>query len=194
LSGTNTRPPFDPWLKHLRRDRRGLPVPYVNLWGQQTLGTTRVAYDRWVGRDAVFVDDVGDVPNFVKQSPQRQRECMVNGLCQVCARPVPWSRRNLVLAGVSVDFVRVGNQRRAVVFEPWLDDRCLHIALAWCPALIRRRRDEKLEPHPIRSRRDVELVLSEGWVEGDLAAATQARPVGMLVKAALLTLDVRPGG
>jgi hypothetical protein len=118
---------------------------------------------------------------------------MVDGLCQVCARPVPWSRRNLVVAGMPVDFVPIAGQRRAVVSEPWLDDRCAHIATRWCPALIRRRHDDGLTVHQVRSPREVQMVLSEGWVEGGLAEQTRARNVGMFVKVALLTLDIRPG-
>jgi hypothetical protein len=187
-----SRPPFDPWLASRPRDRRGLAVPYVNLWGEQTLANTRIAYDRHVGRDAVYVDDVGEVPNFLKQSPQRQRECMVAGLCQVCGREVPWSRRNIVLSGVSVEFVQVAGGRRAVVFEPWLDDRCAEIATRWCPALIRRRHDEDLTAVPVRSPREAQLVISEGWIEGPLEAATRARPVAMFAKVILLNHDIRP--
>lgn len=188
------RPLFDPWLAHLRRDRRGLPVPYINLWGEQTLDNTRVAYCPHADRAAEFVDDVGDIPNFVKQAPQRQRECMVAGLCQVCARPVPWSRRNLVVSGMSVDFVDVAGRRRALVSEPWLDDRCARIATNWCPALIRRCRTEDLAVIAVRSKRDVRLVVSEGCIDGPLAEATRAAPVAMFVKAAVLTWDIQEGG
>jgi len=191
MTDTSRRPPFDPWLSHLRRDRRGLAVPYVNLWGEQTADNTRVDYDRHVGRDAMFVDDVGDVPNFLKQSPQRQRECMIQGLCQVCGRQVPWSRRNLVVASMSVDFVHVAGRERPVVFEPWLDDRCAQIALAWCPALIRRRHGEDLTLIRIRSPREVQPVASSGWIDGELEEQTKASPVAMFVKFALLTWNVQ---
>jgi hypothetical protein len=143
-------------------------VPYINLWGEQTLANTYVEHDPNVHRAAVYVQDADDGPNFFKQSPQRQRECMVRGLCQVCARPVPWSRRNLVISGVSVEFVTVEGQQRVVVFEPWLDDRCAQIAVKWCPALIRRSSADDLTVVPIRSQREAQLVVSDGWIEGDL--------------------------
>jgi hypothetical protein len=193
-----TRPLLDAadrWLPHLRRDRRGLPIPYINLWGPQTVDNTRVAYDQHIGRDAVFVDDVGDVPDFTKQCPQRQRECMVDGLCQVCHRSVPWSRRYLVVASMSVEFVSIKGTwpqgPRPVIFEPWLDQRCLDIALGLCPALIRRQREGQLTVHPVRSPRDVNLALSTGWIEGPLEQATKGAGVGMWVKAELRTLDIR---
>lgn len=186
------RPPIDPWLAHLRRDRRGLPVPYVNLWGEQTEDTMYVQHDPNVGRAAVYVrEDPGALPNFLKQCWQRQRECMVRGLCQVCGRFVPWSRRNVVIAAVSVDFITVGGKKRAAVFEPWLDDRCAHIALNWCPALIRRTRDEGLTLVPVRSPREGQLVVSSGWIDGPFEEQTKANPVAMLVKLLLLDWDIQ---
>jgi hypothetical protein len=165
-----SRPAFDPWLAHLRRDRRGLPVPYINRWGPERPDAIRVAYDRHVGRPAVFADDTSDTePDFTRQHMGRQRECMAAGLCQVCARPVPWSRRNLVVAPLSVEWVTLGGLRLPVVFEPWLDDRCAEIATKWCPALIRRRRDEQLIVHPVRSKRDAEQIASVGALDADPA-------------------------
>jgi hypothetical protein len=182
------------WLGHRPKDRRGLPVPYVNAWGADDASRYTVQWDPHVQLPAVFVADHGDVPDFTRQNPQRERECMVRGLCQVCARPVPWSRRLVpVSGGVSVEFIDLGGTRLPVVMEPWLDERCAMIAQRWCPALIRRKRDEDLLMHRVRSRRDVELVVSVGWVEGVLAGATKARPPAMWAKVALKTLDIRDG-
>lgn len=187
-----TRPAFGPRLAHLRRDRRGLPVPYVNRWGvTEDLDRLRVDYDQHVRQRAVFYDDDGlDVPNFTSQNMGRQRQVMVEGLCQVCGRPVPWSRRNLVVAPNSVEWVHVNGREVPVVFEPWLDDMCADIAVNWCPALIRRRRDEQLVVVPVRSPRDVQLVVSTGWVGGPHEAETRANPVAMWVKIALLRHNI----
>jgi hypothetical protein len=188
-------PDFDAWLGHLRRDRRGLPVPYVNLWGEQTVDNTTVRYDQHVGMDAVFVDDRDEtVPDFTRQNLQRQRFCMVTGLCQVCARSVPWSRRNLALSTMSIeliDMVEIPGRKVPVVHEPWLCDRCAAIATQACPALIRRARDERLTIHPIRSKTQVRLVTSSGWVEGPLAEQTKRHPAAMWVKVMILTAPSR---
>jgi hypothetical protein len=191
---TADRPAFDPWLSHLRRDRRGLPVPYVNRWGSEDLHRVTIAYDPHVRQRAAFLDDSQEtVPDFTAQNMGRQRRCMVVGLCQVCARPVPWSRRNLVIAPNSVEQITVGNRLVSAVFEPWLDDRCAEIATKWCPALIRRRREEQLTVIPVRSQREAQLVVSTGWINGPLADETRRHPVAMWVKVALLKVQVRVG-
>jgi hypothetical protein len=191
---TADRPSFGPWLSHLRRDRRGLSVPYVNRWGGENLHRLTVAYDPHVRQRAVFLDDSQEtMPDFTAQNMGRQRRCMVAGLCQVCARPVPWSRRNLVIAPNSVEQVTVGGRLVPVVFEPWLDDRCAEIATKWCPALIRRRREEQLAVVQVRSQREAQMVVSRGWIDGPLEAETRGDPVAMWVKVALLKVQIRVG-
>lgn len=80
----------------------------------------RIKYDSNVGGLALFIDEEGETePDFKKQAMQRQRECMTVGLCQVCARPVPWSRRHLVLdAGMSIGHVEINGRLTPVVTEP----------------------------------------------------------------------------
>jgi hypothetical protein len=187
------RPDAFPWLRHLRTDRRGLPVPYVNAWGAEK--DLRVDHDQSVGRPAVFFDDHGDVPDFTRQSFQRQRRCMVDGLCQVCGKPVPWSRRNIVLANMSIEWVWVTDLRREVpvIHEPWLCDRCCAIATTWCPALIRRARGEKLQVIAVRSPRDVQQVVSVGSVSQPGLEWTVRKPVAMWVKLRLLSTDIVRG-
>lgn len=173
------------WLGHLRTDRRGRPVPFINRWGGEDAGRIRIDWDPAVGMAAVFYDETGQTePDFTAQHMARQRQCMTQGLCQVCARPVPWSRRRLVVSGISLEHVVVaGLGPRWVVTEPWLDDRCAEFALRVCPALIRRRRDEHLVLVEVTSRRHVELVVSRGWVEGPLEAESRRVRPAMWVKA-----------
>lgn len=189
---TATRPPAFPWLDHLRKDRRGLPVPFINTWGPETAETTRVAHDPLVGGQATFIDDHGDVPDFTRQSPQRQRQCMVEGLCQVCGKPVPWSRRNLVVADLAVEWVYVNELRREVpvVMEPWLCNRCCDIAVNWCPALIRRERTDNLHVVPVRSQREAQMIVSVGAVSLPGYEWTYQKPVRMWVKARLLATNI----
>lgn len=183
------------WLSHLRRDRRGLPVPYVNLWGPEAIDRIEIRHDRHAGQRAVFLDDSGQAePDFTRQHMGRQRECMLAGLCQVCGRGVPWSRRHLVIADMSVERITLHSTRVPVVTEPWLCERCAVFALRTCPALIRRTRSESLTLVPVTSRRQVLLTVSTGWVDGPLEAETRARPVAMWAKAALLDAPLAPGG
>ncbi len=185
-----TRPPFDPWLAGRPRDRRGLPVPYVNMWGDEREVPSRIEFDPLVGERAVFIDDEQSVrvPDFTRQNAGRQRRCMVEGLCQVCARPVPWSRRCLIVSGASVQWVQVGGRQLPVVYEPWLDERCADIATAWCPALIRQERAGNLHRVPVRSTREVSLVMSHGWVDGH--PDTVDNHVVIFVKVALRHLQI----
>jgi hypothetical protein len=174
-------------LAHLRTDRRGIPVPYVNLWGEEDPARLRIAHDPHVGRPGVFLDDADQtVPDFTRQHMGRQRECMAAGLCQVCGRPVPWSRRFLVVAPMSTERIELGGRKDVpVVYEPWLDERCAQFATTRCPALIRRREDEDFHLVPATSRRQVVLVVSTGWLEGPLEAQSRRVKPAMWVKAAL---------
>lgn len=183
-------------LAHLRTDRRGLPVPYVNRWGTgEDFDRLTIDHDSSVDMPGVFYRDLDlDVPDFMTQNMGRQRECMANGLCQVCGREVPWSRRFLVVAGLSVETIQLGHRRVPVVTEPWLDQKCAEFALKICPALIRRTRDEKLTLVPITSKRDVQLVVSTGWVEGPLEAESRRVLPAMWAKLALTSTRLVSSG
>jgi hypothetical protein len=182
------------WLGHRPTDRRGLPIPYINRWGPETDAGTHIRFDPSVGMPAYFHDDVGDTVDFTRQSFQRQRECMVLGRCQVCARQVPWSRRFVPVSSVTTAFVTLPGIRRPVglVSEPWLDERCAEIAARWCPELIRRSHDDLLI-HPVTRSADVQLLTSVGWLDGEREAVTRADPPAMWVKLALVNLELRQG-
>lgn len=170
-------------LAHLHRDRVGRPVPYINIVGEHDVETRwRIGYDRHVGRIAAFYDDdpAGE-PDFFHQSIQRQRECAYLGRCQVCARPVAWPDRRLVISTVSVEAIDLRGQRIAVVTEPWLCPDCADFASRVCPALIRRRHAEDLTVIGAEER-TCRAVISEGWIEGRYEMVTKTYPVGMWVK------------
>lgn len=172
------------WMDHLKTDRRGLPVPRVNLWGEENAPDRMdVRWDPYVGMRAVFLDDEGqEVPDFTRQHMGRQRESVAQGLCQVCWREVPWSRRFLVLSEISIQWIEVNGEPHMAVTEPWLCERCAVFAVDTCPALIRRRRDEKLRLVKVTTKRHAQYVVSQGWVEGKWEAETKADPVGMWAK------------
>jgi hypothetical protein len=175
------------FLSHLRTDRRGLPVPYVNRWGlEEDLTRVYLDHDRNVGRPGVFYrDDDLDVPNFTAQNMGRQRECMMQGLCQVCGKFIPWNRRFLVVAALSVERIKLGLRRVPVVTEPWLDEQCCEFAVKMCPALIRRSREEQLTVLPITSKRDVQAITSTGWIDGPYEEESRRVQPAMWVKLAL---------
>jgi hypothetical protein len=60
------------------------------------------------------------------------------------------------------------------------------LAVSRCPALIRRRRDENLHTVRVTSPRDVELVVSRGWVDGPLEVETRRVMPAMWVKLLLV--------
>lgn len=163
-----------PWLTHLRVDRRGLPVPYVNQWGPDDPDRVSIRHDHHYGRPGVFFDDSAEtVPDFTAQQMDRQRECIAAGLCQVCARHIPWSRRFLVLASISVRTIKLHGRHVPVITEPWLCQRCAEFATTTCPALIRRRRDEDLQLIPVTTKRQVRIGYSVGWIEGPCEAESR---------------------
>lgn len=179
-----------PWLRHLRTDRRGIPVPYVNLWGPEDTDRLSISYDPNVRSQAVYLDDSHQsIPDFTRQNMQRQRECMADGRCQVCHREIPWSRRTIVIARLSVEWIDYAGRQVPVVNEPWLCPRCADFAVTHCPALIRRRREEKLELVRVRREKDCALIVSRGWIEGPLEQ--QSRQVQPVMWAKLLLLKVR---
>lgn len=174
------------WLGHLRTDRRGIPVPYLNRWGPERPDQLSIRVDPVVHQLAVFQDDADEPdPDFTAQNMQRQRECMMRGLCQVCARPVPWRRRLLVVSSMSTSVVDVqGVGPAVVVTEPWLDQRCAGFALNHCPALIRRKHGDDLTLLVVDTR--PKLIVSNGWVEGPLEAESRRIKPAMWVKAIIV--------
>jgi hypothetical protein len=136
---------------------------------------------------ALFDDDSHElVPDFFAQNMQRQRECMAYGLCQVCARPVPWSRRFLVVSSIAVDQIDVDGRPAVALTEPWLDDRCAEFAMKVCPGLIRRTKADDLQLVAVTSKRQCVLTVSRGWVEGPLEVESQRVQPAMWAKVILL--------
>lgn len=182
-----------PHLAHLER-WRGLPAPYVNRRAtSENEHDWYLRYDRNVRAIAAHMNDQDGAPiDFTHQCIQRQRECVIRGLCQVCARAVAWPDRRLVLSNVSVEMVELDGQHVPVVTEPWLCPDCADFSLHTCPALIRRGRDEDLRLIAVTTPTDCRIVTSSGWIEGRYEAATKASPVVMWAKILLLTAEPLP--
>lgn len=182
-------------LKHLRT-WKGLPVPYVNHWGVgEPTADWSIRYDRILGEIAAFrADHFDGPPDFTRQCVQRQRECALLGLCQVCRRKLDWSDRRLVVSSVSTETVHLGHRRVPVLAEPWLCEDCAAFAVSVCPSLIRRSRHEDLHVISDLQPTNCRQVLSSGWIEGPYEAATKENPVAMWVKIQLLDVDIQFAG
>jgi hypothetical protein len=120
---------------------------------------------------------------------QRQRECMVKALCQVCARKLDWPDLRLAVAQSTTQTIRLGGEVAAVT-EPWLCPDCCDFATRICPELIRRRRTEALAVARVTGPDQFRFVQSVGWLEGRYEHATKKAPVDMWVKV-LLAADAQ---
>jgi hypothetical protein len=158
-------------LRHCLRDRYNRPVPYINIWsGEMPEDTWRLATDPSLGMPGIFVPagcrGLGE-PDFTRQAPDRQRECMIGELCQICTAPAAWI---VVSNSMSTKTIVYQGKKRLVITEPWICASCAKYAIEVCPGLIRRRRDDDLAlVRPI----EYELGYSQGWMEGPLQAKSQ---------------------
>jgi hypothetical protein len=173
-------------LAHLRVDRRGRPVPYIQLWtGEGTAAEWVIRDDPMVEGPAVFTrgQPGRGTPDFFHQAPQRQRRCMIERRCQICEDRVPADDALLLIGSVSGRRVDVEDFGQVVCFtEPWLCPACAFFALTHCPGLIRRRRAEELML--IRPVASVVLIRDYMWIEGRLERYSKARKPVMWVKVA----------
>lgn len=151
--------------KHLRHlpTWRGLPVPYINCWGDEVdEHAWRIDTDPNVREPVFFTGGTrGEGDAFLaKQCLQRQRECVIKELCQVCRRRLThkwlfvWSastaKVELEVAGTTVEVPAVS--------EPFMCTKCVPYVLSICPG-VRRRLDELL----IMRVRHHKVLLSRGW-------------------------------
>lgn len=185
-----------PFLRHLRTDDKGRPVPYIQRWGPEDVRRLRIDDDANIGGVPALFDDDGHelVPDFRAQSMQRQRECMAKGLCQVCGRPLPWSRRFLVVSSISIDRISIGDRPAVALTEPWLDEQCATFATKVCPGLIRRTTAQDLQLVEVTSKRQCVLTTSHGWIEGPLEQRSKLVMPAMWAKVVLLdpVIDLAP--
>lgn len=190
----------DKWLADLRRDDKGRPVPYINMWGVPEGGGIYLKHDPLVNHMAVHYRDRGSVPNFTLQSPQRQRACMIEGLCQVCERVLDWDDRCLILPNGAFNLVDLAGTPVPYTTEPWLCPYCFAIASTWCPELIRRRRGQEIRMITGLRPELCSTLLTFEWIPGKLEAITRANPPVSVIKLAIadpralaeLTPQVKP--
>lgn len=181
-------------LAGLPKDRRGRPMPYVNMYGPDGDAAVYLKEDPVVGgRMSAFYRDRGDELNFARQSLQRQRECMVKGLCQVCARALTWPERCLITSPATTGTVELSGVTVPATTEPWLCTACAGIAMQFCPELIRRRRGDELILLTGLTPAVCSLLITVEWVEGRFEAYTRDNPVVTYVKLAFAAQEaVKP--
>lgn len=178
------------FLEHLARDRRGIPVPWINLWRMpDTPEQWTVEFDldlRCMAATAIEpgLTDGGAVPDFKAQAPQRQRRAVLVGICQICGFPIgpqiPW----LPIHPGSLQRVDVAGRGKVMVTtEPAVHHLCGLFAVDRCPALLRAHHDSAWTLHPMRDLTRYERIISRGWIEGHEQHGTD---VAMWVKLALL--------
>lgn len=175
------------FLEHLRRDSKGRPVPWINVWGPDEEDRFYLQDDPNASGDlAVWQRELpGDQPDFTRQCLQRQRQAVRQGLCQVCGTPAPWPRL-LVWSQMSYETVTLlDGRRQLVITEPWLDTDCAAFALKRCPGLIRRRTAEDLSLIKVESIDQVELIVSRGWIDGPLEQLSKSAQPAMWAKIAI---------
>jgi hypothetical protein len=159
-------------FRHCLRDKHGRPVPYINIWsGEMPEETWRITHDTALNMPGIAVPvakrGIGE-PDFTRQAPDRQRECMLRQWCQICTTPrAEWL---VVSNSVGTRTITYKGAHRLVLTEPWMCKPCADFAIATCPALIRRRHDDDLMLcRPIR----FQFGFSQGWIEGPLEAQSQ---------------------
>lgn len=165
-------------LGHLRRDRRELPVPYVNAWGPEKEELLFIQHDIHVNHRAVFREEEPHAePDFTRQDMGRQRRCIALGLCQVCGEDTGWPK--LAIVGVDQRKAIMGDAVWLMIGEPFLCPPCAEFALTACPALIRRRLASEVSLVIVDGQHQFTRDLSTGYVDGPLEAETRADPVAM---------------
>ena len=113
-----------------------MPVPYVALWsGEQ--GHTHVAHCPHIGRLALCdVDRRGSgKPVFGKPHMGRQRELILNDLCDLCAKPL--KGRTKVSLSHAREVLSGGDGPAVMQVEPMVHKDCAIICVEHCPSLKR---------------------------------------------------------
>lgn len=119
-----------------------VPVPYTVLWSVEE--PMRLAPCQHASGRVAVCNDVAPgqgKPVFGKPHMQRQREAIVEGLCDLCGKSLE-KRTKVSLSHASV---RIGAEGLCVMqVEPLLHKDCAACCLRYCPSLKRDIRNGKL--------------------------------------------------
>jgi hypothetical protein len=116
-----------------------VPVPYSVLWSDEDTNT--IEADPMVRGQFAMCNPSSrgqGKPMFGKPHMQRQREVVINGLCDLCAKPL----KGRTKVSLSHAKVRAGAEGLCVMqVEPLLHKECAAISMLHCPSLKRDIRD-----------------------------------------------------
>lgn len=121
-------------LAHLPRDRNGLPVPWTASWSSEHWATAR-AEARIDNRLCLFTAGRPGrgTPILGAMNEPRQREAMLEGLCQVCGRPLDEDRWLPLL-----EWHAHTDSGIPVTSDPPCHLACAKFTLIACPVLAQR--------------------------------------------------------
>ncbi len=115
----------------------GVPVPYSASWSAEE-ATLHVSECAWANQALAVCQEhhrgVGK-PVFGKPHMTRQREVVVSGLCDMCARPLR-SATKVSLSHARLN-LRAAEGATVLQVEPLLHRHCAAISLNYCPSLRR---------------------------------------------------------
>lgn len=113
-----------------------VPVPYAALWSSE-VGRMHVAICPHIGKIACCdVSSRGDgKPVFGKPHMGRQREVIVNDLCDLCAKPL--RLRTKVSLSHTREIITGAQGMAAMQVEPLLHKDCAAECVEYCPSLKR---------------------------------------------------------
>ena len=126
-----------PQIAALPKDKKGFPIPYVAEWSRDESSIEDKVDDSplkegrgfWVRMKCICVIGEGE-PILGHQCPERQRECMMEGHCQVCSEII-----NIKDEG---GYYFLGGIEMPIFWEPPLHKSCAIYSLQVCPGITRR--------------------------------------------------------
>lgn len=176
-------------LEHLHT-WRGLPVPTVALWSSELPDSAWLwRWDPNVDREGLFTPGAPGAGDAIlgRMHPGRQRRSAIAVRCQVCDAQLEPGVDAWVVVSQASTLRQVTIDGRdgtaTVVIEPWVCPLCLRFALAVCPGLLRRQREDDLVVH--RPHTFLPIMATAALSEGPLAEESARVQPALWVKIAV---------
>lgn len=152
-----------------------VPVPYSVLWSDEDVSS--ITPDPMVNGMMAMCNPVArgsGRPMFGKPHMQRQREVIINGLCDLCAKPLKGHTK------VSLSHARErrgANGLCVMQVEPLLHKECAAISLQHCPSLKRDIAGDTLQVRLV-TRYEVQIAQLTGEATMEFAGVRHPGAVG----------------